>query len=954
MCERPAKAPAMKSEVQRGVSFAARAVKEKEPQPTIKKASAFALKRTNTTNTFVSLMTSGSPNSRTPRDDVSVEWGDLLAVEASYVTIQDERPRAIVALTAKAEIAPVPSLAIEDPRAIPTIRDDSAFVRHKALFVDHWGRSALTDYSSTSALGGDGARCEHNGNGMMSCERNADSASFHLTMRHGPIVGSIPAEAHKQFENAYPDFDLAKDIHVTVDDVLATEDLDVLLKLQTMLVSAGCYTLAENVATRRLELCHDAFGPDDHITCLAHHSLGDIFLRAGLYMDAQHCFNAVLKAKLAARARPVTRSRTLINSSTTATLQSSPTMLDLELACNGAVCLCAALREQGWLCEAADRLNGIYNEAVGKFGTEHARTVHAAHELGATLLRQRRVDEAAPIVQEAVDQYSALLGADHPNTLHALINLAALQAAQGNTDAATDTYKQVLATRQVLCGMSHPETLECSRLLAIHRHGADESPFEQLVESWTAVRGPESLRTLCSVHDLGVWHCRLGNYSLALQSFQRALAGITKVCGSTHKATVDTCSKIFSTLMKQNNLADADVSLQSVTAAVQERCGAEHIDTCKAKNNVGVMHLRLFRCQQAYAVLQGECLRPWQRHITSAQVSQGTQPLEKPRATYTEDDVRYCVALQNLTCACTENNKWAEAESSSKRAWDELHRILGPEHPNTLRAMNNYGVALKSSRNLKESQHILKQVITLRGKVLGLNDPDTLESHMNLGVTLKLANKLEEAQKEQLHAYVKRVEILGRRHADTLDSQYYLALLMLAEGDVSESERLLLACVEGYKDIFGIDCPAQCQSFNVLAMVWTEKGDNSKSLECMRSAVEGHTRSRGADDPITLMMALNYAVTLRMEARYEDAVMMYERILPSYIEVEGPTKPTPLWIAAELAKYYAKLGKVKESRKYAIWAQDGFDKMRSQDMSGFNPTEFRTIAKLQETLQQLQ
>eukprot|EP00397_Hematodinium_sp_SG-2012_P002508 GEMP01002515.1.p1 GENE.GEMP01002515.1~~GEMP01002515.1.p1 ORF type:complete len:977 (+),score=179.23 GEMP01002515.1:195-3125(+) len=951
MCERPAKAPAMKSEVQRGVSFAARAVKEKEPQPTIKKASAFALKRTNTTNTFVSLMTSGSPNSRTPRDDVSVEWGDLLAVEASYVTIQDERPRAIVALTAKAEIAPVPSLAIEDPRAIPTIRDDSAFVRHKALFVDHWGRSALTDYSSTSALGGDGARCEHNGNGMMSCERNADSASFHLTMRHGPIVGSIPAEAHKQFENAYPDFDLAKDIHVTVDDVLATEDLDVLLKLQTMLVSVGCYTLAENVATRRLELCHDVLGPTDHGTRLANHNLGVILQHAGLHMDAEHCFNAALKEDFPSASMSPRQAQRLrgVNAIKGTKMVAAPhcQTTEMELSCESAVCLGVALREQGRLCQASEHLQGIYDAAVDKFGKEHPRTLHAANELGATLLRQNRVNDAAPVVEQVVRQLSAILGSDHLNTVNALTNLAALQDAQGNSDAATSAYQQVLTKLRVLYGMSHPKTLACSRLMAIHGHDADNFLFEQLVASWSAARGPTSLPTLCAEQDLGVWHCRMQNYSAALQSFQRALIEFAKVCGSNHKATVDTCSKLFSTFMKQNNLAEADVCLQSVAAAVKVRCGTENIDTCKASNNVGVMQLRRFRHREAYDVLQVDCLRPWQRHIVHTKTP---LPSRTTPSTATEDGVCYQIALQNFAFACLEKNKWKEAERSCKCAWDELCLMLGPDHPNTLTAMSNYGVALKSSRNLSESEKIHREVITLREKLLGPDDLATLESYMNLGLVLKIAGKLLEAKQLQLHAYNKRVQVVGNCHADTLNSQYYLALLMLAEENFEEAERFLHDCMDGCAKIFGDNSTMYWHCLDLIGLVYTGYKRDDDALDCHRRSADGLSRSIGPDNSQTLTQKTNVAIKLWAQGRLKETLEMFLDTLPAWTALVGATHPSSLVTAADIGRLYYALDMMKESREYIGLAQDGFDQMRRGDMSDFVSIDFDKIMSVEETL----
>eukprot|EP00397_Hematodinium_sp_SG-2012_P004193 GEMP01004204.1.p1 GENE.GEMP01004204.1~~GEMP01004204.1.p1 ORF type:complete len:679 (+),score=119.83 GEMP01004204.1:241-2277(+) len=557
------------------------------------------------TSSFHSARSNIFDNQQPPEDD---SFSSIL--RAGSKSTNDEHPRALLALAAEVEAGScISSPTIEDPSVIPTIRDETPFFRYQTFFIDHWGRSPLTEYSIKCALGGDGARCKSKENAMMMCEEEADFVMFNATMRTGPIMARVPAEAQISFENSYADFDSAKDIRVVLDDVLATVDLYLLLQLQTLFVSVGCYTLAEKLATRRLKLCHDALGRFDPDTRLATHELGVILLHAGLYLDAEHCFDVALEPKSVRIIQKGT-----VDSSARSSLRTSQED-EGELTCETAVCLAVALREQGRLREAADRLRGIFDAAVKSFGTEHPRTSHAANELGATLLRQNRVSEAAPILQKVVDQYHALLGADHPDTLNALLNLAALQAAQGNSDAATGTYKQVLTKQRVLYGVSHPGTLACSRLLAIHGRGVDEFPFQLLVSSWSAVRGSNSLRTLCAVHDLGVNLCKMEDYSMALPMFQRAFAGFAKLCGNNHKATVDTRSKIFNMLLAQGDFIDAKDDAESLLTALQQRFGMDHTETCKASNNVGVVHLRCIRYQEAYDALRGDCTDSWQRCV---------------------------------------------------------------------------------------------------------------------------------------------------------------------------------------------------------------------------------------------------------------------------------------------------------------------------------------------------
>eukprot|EP00397_Hematodinium_sp_SG-2012_P003745 GEMP01003753.1.p1 GENE.GEMP01003753.1~~GEMP01003753.1.p1 ORF type:complete len:989 (+),score=275.82 GEMP01003753.1:58-3024(+) len=844
-------------------------------------------------------------------------------------------PAVLATLACRDQDVPIPSVPITDPSTFPAFREVTAVSRQQVFYAAHWGRSSLAEYSSTSAVAADSMWRILQGT---TTEKDADvrvlTGIVRATKQPAPVIADAKAELEKVLR-AVEGGCSEDDVRGAVQHTIEGEDLDAMRKLQEIFIRVGCYALAADVVKRRLELLHDTRGPGDPDTLAANHALGVVLQRGGFHMDAEKCFQAALQG------------------STMTSDELEEVVCDSEVACESAVCLCVSLREQGQLVEAEERLQVIAAVAAMEFGQDHVQTLRAVGELAVTHVRQQRVQDAA-VLQHVFQAHVASLGTEHPTTLEAWANLAFLQAAQGQRDAAIESYEQVLLKRRALYGATHPETLSCERLLAIHSN-SPAGKFEQLMLQWSALRGSESVHALCVLHDMGVRLCRANNYAEAVNVFQRAYQGFSHTCGLSHKVTVDTCSKIVGALMTQGAPhGDADAHLNTVHKAVQARCGAQHIETWKASNNVAVMHFRALRFADSLRVFKEECIGPWLKRVTLQKATLKTMaPVSSPRASYrvaTEDDLAYALVRQNYSFPLGENDRVHEAETTLKCVRQDLQRILGPEHPNTLLAMNNYGVSLKTSRNLQEAEKILSEVMELREKVLGPDDVETLESYCNLGMTQKIARKYKEAWEAQSHAYEKRVALLGEKHQDTLDSEYYMALWMLDNANTTEAARLMQRCIKGYKELFGDMHPAQYHSISALGIIIASENKEEESLKFFELALAGLERIFGERNLQFLLVLQNTGIQQFNSGFYEAALETYKRALNGYTAVCGHAHPHSVWIATQMGMCYHQIGKINEGIPYFDWARDGFEQMRKGDMSGIDPGLFSRLASVEESL----
>ncbi|MBN2208063.1 MAG: serine/threonine protein kinase, partial [Candidatus Coatesbacteria bacterium] len=86
------------------------------------------------------------------------------------------------------------------------------------------------------------------------------------------------------------------------------------------------------------------------------------------------------------------------------------------------------------------------------------------------------------------------------------------------------------------------------------------------------------------------------------------------------------------------------------------------------------------------------------------------------------------------------------AEVQFSRALEIRRRVLGDEHPATLRSVVNLAVTLGKGPQLDNAEHLLRYAIEIQRRVLGEKHPETLRALNNLGIVLQRRGKLEEAE----------------------------------------------------------------------------------------------------------------------------------------------------------------------------------------------------------------
>ena len=115
-----------------------------------------------------------------------------------------------------------------------------------------------------------------------------------------------------------------------------------------------------------------------------------------------------------------------------------------------------------------------------------------------------------------------------------------------------------------------------------------------------------------------------------------------------------------------------------------------------------------------------------------------------------------------------EQGHFKEAEILDSEVLDTRNRILGPEHPDTIRAMLNLAVTYKNLGKYVEAEKLEIHVLDASNRILAMEHPDTIRAMANLASTYQYMGKYPEAEKLEIQVVDASTRILGVEHPNTI------------------------------------------------------------------------------------------------------------------------------------------------------------------------------------------
>ena len=116
-------------------------------------------------------------------------------------------------------------------------------------------------------------------------------------------------------------------------------------------------------------------------------------------------------------------------------------------------------------------------------------------------------------------------------------------------------------------------------------------------------------------------------------------------------------------------------------------------------------------------------------------------------------------------------------------------RLLGDEHPDTLKARSNLAVTLAKLGSLANSREHQEAVLAATQRLLGDEHPTTLTARNNLATSLYDQENFASARVHQEAVLAATQRLLGDEHPDTLTARNNLAMTLSALGDLAGARK---------------------------------------------------------------------------------------------------------------------------------------------------------------------
>ncbi|KAJ7175032.1 hypothetical protein C8R43DRAFT_975740 [Mycena crocata] len=212
-------------------------------------------------------------------------------------------------------------------------------------------------------------------------------------------------------------------------------------------------------------------------------------------------------------------------------------------------------------------------------------------------------------------------------------------------------------------------------------------------------------------------------------------------------------------------------------------------------------------------------------------------------------------------------------------------KILGDDHPDTLKAMGNLAATYHKRGQLKHAEDLKRVVLEKRMALLGDDHPETLQIMSSLALTYFMQGELKVAQALHMKILNSRKKVLGEDHPDTLHTMDNLASdhYALKEFDLAASIEIVV--VEKQRKILGEYHPDTLNTLSNLASTYNRLDEINDAAELHRVVLERRRSILGDDHPDTIQSMQNLAAVyqkiekLQSQRKLQDVGEMEEEVV---------------------------------------------------------------------------
>jgi tetratricopeptide (TPR) repeat protein/tRNA A-37 threonylcarbamoyl transferase component Bud32 len=262
------------------------------------------------------------------------------------------------------------------------------------------------------------------------------------------------------------------------------------------------------------------------------------------------------------------------------------------------------------------------------------------------------------------------------------------------------------------------------------------------------------------------------------------------------------------------------------------------------------------------------------------------------------------------------NGRLAEAELQFRQALEWRRSVLGDEHPDTLRSINNMGGLLQAQGKPFEAEPYYREALETRRRVLGDEHHDTLTSINYMGDLLQAQGQLAEAEPFRRDALEGFRRVLGNEHPDTLIAIGNMGDLLQSQGKWAEAEPYCSDALERLRLVLGDEYPSTLTAIGNMGTLRQGQGRLTEAEPYFREALEKSRRALGIDHPATLTSMNNLGNLLREQGKLAEAEPYTREALEGCRRVLGDEHPNTLTSTQNMGNLLQAQRKLAEAEPY--------------------------------------
>jgi non-specific serine/threonine protein kinase/serine/threonine-protein kinase len=232
-----------------------------------------------------------------------------------------------------------------------------------------------------------------------------------------------------------------------------------------------------------------------------------------------------------------------------------------------------------------------------------------------------------------------------------------------------------------------------------------------------------------------------------------------------------------------------------------------------------------------------------------------------------------------------------EAEKLDRALLETERRVLGPEHRETLATMSELFWALDLNGHMAEAATLGEQTVGLQQRVLGKEDVDTLASLRRFSSVLDDVDRKPEAEQLARQVIEIRKRVSGPEHPETLLMMSDLGRILFGEDRLPEAEQVLRETLALQQRVLGPDHQNTISTSNVLGITLQHQKRLDEAEAIYRDALERLRRTLGPEHHNTLMQMGNLATIYSDRKQFSQSEAIQREVLAITRRVLGSDHP---------------------------------------------------------------